>query len=50
MAAQNAKAFEIVKEMLLRVLGREEKFSLSVRRCLAPLRYARDSKLLMFPQ
>jgi hypothetical protein len=49
LAGQNAKANEIIKEMINKVLGRDEKFSLSVRRGANVLRRARDSTLLLLP-
>jgi hypothetical protein len=49
LAGQNARANEIVKEMIQKVLGREEAFKLSVRRGANILRKARDSTLLLLP-
>jgi hypothetical protein len=49
LAGQNARATEIIKEMIVKVLGREEKFHVSVRRGANTLRKARDSTLLLLP-
>jgi|688.fasta_scaffold1007694_1 hypothetical protein len=49
LASQNAKANEIIKEMIQKVLGREEPFKLSVRRGANVLRKARDSTMLLLP-
>ncbi len=49
MSGQNTKATEIIKEMIKRVLGRDEPFKLSVRRGANVLRKARDSNLLLLP-
>lgn len=45
---QSAKAVEIVKDLVLRVLGRDETFSLVVRKS-AQRRYAKDSNLVLIP-
>lgn len=47
--SQNTKAMEIIKELVTRVLGREEQFTLSVRRGTQNIRYAKDSPLLLLP-
>ena len=47
--SQAARGMEIMKDMVTRVLGREEKFSLSVRRGSQALRFAKDSAMLMLP-
>ncbi len=39
----------MVHEMIKRVLGREEQFTLSVRKGSGTVRYARDSTLLLIP-
>jgi hypothetical protein len=49
LGAQNVKATEIVKELIVKILGREEPFKLSVRRGANVLRKARDSTLLLLP-
>ncbi len=48
-AAQSMQANIIIKDLLTRVLGREEAFTISVRRGSGTLRYARDSTLLLLP-
>ncbi len=49
-AAQNAKANAMIHELVVKVLGREEPFSISLRRGgTGTLRYARDSTLLLVP-
>lgn len=45
---QSAKAVELVKDLVLRVLGREETFSLVVRKS-SQRRYAKDSTLVLVP-
>jgi hypothetical protein len=49
MAAQNMQATAMVKDLINRVLGREEPFTLTVRKGSGTLRYARDSALLLLP-
>lgn len=49
MAGQNTRANEIIKELVIKVLGREEKFSVSVRRGSNILRRARDSTMFLLP-
>jgi hypothetical protein len=49
LAGQNTRANEIVREMIKKVLGREEAFKVSVRRGANVLRKARDSTLLLLP-
>ncbi len=49
LAGQNTKATELIKEMILRVLGREEAFKVAVRRGANVLRKARDSTLFLLP-
>jgi hypothetical protein len=39
----------MVHELIKRVLGREEPFSISLRRGSGTLRYARDSTMLLVP-
>ncbi len=39
----------MIKDLLVRVLGREEAYSISVRKGSGTLRYARDSPLLLLP-
>jgi hypothetical protein len=46
---QAAKAMEVMKVMVTRVLGREEAFTLSVRKGSQTLRYAKDSAMLLLP-
>jgi hypothetical protein len=48
MAEQNARATEIVKDLLKRVLGREETFSLTVRKS-GQRRVYKDTDLVMIP-
>ncbi len=48
-AAQNVKAASMIHELILRVLGREEQFNLSVRRGSGNLRLARDSTMYLVP-
>ncbi len=48
-AAQNVKATSMIHELISRVLGREEAFSLSVRRGSGTLRFARDSTMYLVP-
>ena len=43
------RALEIMKNLVMRVLGREEAFNLSVRRGAQALRYVKDSAMLMIP-
>lgn len=45
---QNAKAVGMIKELMQKVLGRDEEFSLSVRRSTQQ-RFAKDSKLILVP-
>lgn len=47
-AGQNSKTVEVVRDLLKRVLGREEDFSLSVRKS-AQRRYAKESPMVMIP-
>ncbi len=49
LASQNAKAHEIITEMMKKILGREEPFKLAVRRGANILRKARDSTLVLLP-
>ncbi len=49
LAGQNARATEIIKEMIKKVLGRDEAFKVAVRRGANVLRKARDSTLLLLP-
>ncbi len=49
LASQNARATEMVRELIIKVLGREEPFKVSVRRGANILRKARDSTLLLLP-
>jgi hypothetical protein len=46
-SGQNAKATTMIHELIKRVLGREEAFTLSVRRGTGTLRFARDSTLYL---
>jgi hypothetical protein len=39
----------IIKDLLTKVLGREEPFSITVRRGSGILRYARDSTMFLVP-
>jgi hypothetical protein len=48
-AAQNVKANAMIHELIVRVLGREEQFGISVRRGSGTQRYARDSNMLLVP-
>jgi hypothetical protein len=49
-SAQNARAQTLIHELVLRVLGREEPFSISLRRGgTGTIRYARNSTLLLVP-
>lgn len=45
---QSAKAVELVKDLVARVMGRDEAFSLIVRKS-AQRRYAKDSTLVLVP-
>lgn len=45
---QSAKAVEVVKDLVAKVLGRDEPFSLVVRKS-AQRRYAKDSTLVLVP-
>lgn len=45
---QNAKAVGMIKELVMKVLGREEEFSLTVRKSNTH-RFAKDSKLIIVP-
>lgn len=45
---QSAKAVEIVKDLVMRVLGRDETFSLVVRKS-SQRRYAKDSTMVLVP-
>jgi hypothetical protein len=47
-AGQNAKAVEVISELVKRVLGREEKFSLTVRRSTQRC-YLKDTSTLLLP-
>ncbi len=49
MSAHNMKAPAMVHEMIKKVLGREEPFTLSVRKGSGTLRYGRDSTMLLIP-
>jgi hypothetical protein len=49
LSGQNAKATEMIKEMMKRVLGREEAFKVAVRRGANVLRKARDSTMFLLP-
>ena len=49
LSAQNMKATSMVHELIKRVLGREEAFTLSVRKGSGTVRYARDSTMLLVP-
>ncbi len=49
LSAQNMKATAMVHELIKRVLGREEPFTLSVRKGSGTVRYARDSNMLLIP-
>ncbi len=49
LSAQNMKATAMVHEMIKKVLGREEPFTLSVRKGSGTVRYARDSNMLLIP-
>jgi hypothetical protein len=49
LASQNARAAEIIKELVQKVLGREEPFKVAVRRGANILRKARDSTLWLLP-
>ncbi len=49
MAAQNVKAAAMISDLIKRVLGREEPFTISVRRGNGTLRFARDSTLYLVP-
>jgi hypothetical protein len=49
LSAQNMKATSMVHELIKRVLGREESFTLSVRKGSGVVRYARDSTMLLVP-
>jgi hypothetical protein len=49
LSAQNMKATAMVHEMIKKVLGREEPFTLSVRKGSGTIRYARDSNMLLIP-
>ncbi len=48
-AAQNVKAGSMIHELIVKVLGREEPFNLSVRRGTGTLRLARDSTMYLVP-
>jgi hypothetical protein len=48
-AAQTMQANIMIKDLISRVLGREEPFSIIVRKGSGTLRYARDSTLLLLP-
>lgn len=48
LAAQNVKGSEVVKELIRKVLGREEPFTLLVRRSGQP-RFAKDSPQMVVP-
>ncbi len=48
-AAQNMQASIMIKDLISRVLGREEPFTITVRKGSGTLRYARDSSLLLLP-
>lgn len=45
---QNAKAVGMIKELMMKVLGREEEFSLTIRKSTQQ-RFAKDSKLILVP-
>jgi len=47
-AGQNSKTVEVVRDLIKRVLGREEDFSLTVRKS-TQRRYAKESPLIMIP-
>jgi hypothetical protein len=49
LAGQNARATEVVKELMVKILGREESFKVAVRRGANTLRRARDSTLFLLP-
>lgn len=47
-AGQNSKTVEIVRDLIKRILGREEEFSLTVKKS-AQQRYAKESPMIMIP-
>lgn len=47
-AEQHVQAVEIVKDLIKKVLNRDEKFTLTVRK-VAKVRYAKDSALILVP-
>jgi hypothetical protein len=47
-SGQNARAFEIVREIVKKVLNRDEEFTITVRKT-SQLRYAKDSALILVP-
>jgi hypothetical protein len=49
LAAQNVRANAMVHELIIKVLGREEAFTLSVRKGSGTVRYARDSPMQLLP-
>jgi len=48
LSAQNAKSIELVKEIIRKVLNRDEQFTLTVRKT-TQTRYAKDSSLVLVP-
>lgn len=47
-AGQNARTSELIRELIGKVLGRQEEFAVTVRRGSAR-RYAKESSLVMIP-